>query len=116
MKEESLAEANIEDRFKVLVNPGVYSNNNPTSAGIGNPVPASPANPVSVCPKDGETDEVDGLVEDILVPISKMGFLKIIFIDIGITVGNSHCFIRLIIHCNNIVFNSLQYVQDKLVY
>ena len=48
--------------------------------------PSKPGGPSPQQPSGG-VDEVDGIGEDILVPISKMVFLKIIFIDIGITAG-----------------------------
>ena len=35
------------------------------------------------------TDEVDGLAKDLILPISKMVFLKIILFDIGISLGKS---------------------------
>ena len=45
-------------------------------------------------PKLGDSidniDDVDGVARDIIEPISKMVFLKIIFIDIGITAGTDY--------------------------
>ena len=38
---------------------------------------------------DATTDEVDGLAKDLILPISKMVFLKIILFDIGISLGKS---------------------------
>lgn len=38
-----------------------------------------------------DADEVDGLAKDLILPISKMVFLKIILFDIGISLGK--CFL-----------------------
>ena len=35
-----------------------------------------------------DVDEVDGLAEDVLRPLVKLLFLKILFVDIGISVGD----------------------------
>ena len=85
MKEENSCE---KDSFKVLVNP-VLKNKNEQH---GTPVRESQVEPVlsESTRNDGQAgppDDVDGLVQDVLVPISKMVFLKVIFIDIGITAG-----------------------------
>ena len=85
MKEENSCE---KDSFKVLVNP-VLKNKNEQH---GTPVRESQVEPVFKertrnNGQAGPPDDVDGLVQDVLVPISKMVFLKIIFIDIGITAG-----------------------------
>ncbi|XP_023342920.1 uncharacterized protein LOC111712514 isoform X2 [Eurytemora carolleeae] len=86
MKEENSCE---KDSFKVLVNP-VLKNKNEQH---GTPARESQAEPgLSESTRNngqaGPPDDVDGLVQDVLVPISKMVFLKIIFIDIGITAGD----------------------------
>ena len=84
MKEENSCE---KDSFKVLVNPVLKIKEEQ-----GNSVRERQVEPVlnestRNNRQAGPPDDVDGLVQDVLVPISKMVFLKIIFIDIGISAG-----------------------------